>query len=62
MSSISNLPNELILNILGNVANEDIDSFTSSCSAIRNLATDIMLKHHIRKKKYSKIVYGDPTM
>ena len=52
-------PNEVVLGIISFTANADLDNFTSTCTAVRNLAAGALSKHQKRKRVYSAVTYGD---
>ncbi|KAL8748763.1 MAG: hypothetical protein Q9184_007101, partial [Pyrenodesmia sp. 2 TL-2023] len=58
--SILDLPNEILLQIISQTSNADLDSLTSTCRLVRNLAHDVLRDHRARKKAYTSIAYRDP--
>ncbi len=58
--SILCLPNEVLLHIIEGIPNADLDSFTSSCKLLHNLAYNVLRDHQMRKRTYSSITYGNP--
>lgn len=57
--SLLGFPKEVVLRIISLTANADLDSFTLTCTAVRNLATGALCKHQERKIVYSALTYGD---
>ncbi|MCJ1377154.1 hypothetical protein MMC17_000246 [Xylographa soralifera] len=60
ISSLLELPNEVLLLIVSVTANADLDNLTSSCKVVRALASNALSKHQERKRLYAKVMYGDP--
>lgn len=55
MAQLLDLANELLLAIIGVVRVEDIEAFTISNKRIHSLSQDVLQKHRVMKKKYSKV-------
>lgn len=55
MAQILDLPNELLLDIVGVIRVEDIEAFTSCNKHIFSLSQNVLQKHRAMKKKYSKV-------
>ncbi|KAL8931151.1 MAG: hypothetical protein Q9208_000255 [Pyrenodesmia sp. 3 TL-2023] len=58
--SMLDLPNEVLLYIIGQTSNTDLDNLTSTCKLVCNLAHDVLRDHRARKKAYNSITYCDP--
>ncbi|KAL8794055.1 MAG: hypothetical protein Q9195_003355 [Heterodermia aff. obscurata] len=56
------LPNEVLLTIIDHIPNADLDSFTSTCKLVRNVAAHALYQHEQRKRRYRHITYGDPDV
>ena len=55
MAQILDLPNELLLGIIGVIRVEDIEAFASCNKRIFSLSQNVLQKHRAMKKKYSKV-------
>ncbi len=62
MAQILDLPNELLLDIVGVIGVEDIEAFTSCNKRILSLSQNVLQKHRAMKKKYSNVRLTDSNL
>ena len=61
MGRLTDMPNEITLMIIRLVLPDDIESFTSTCAQIYNVAIEDLGKHRTLKRKHGVYRYRDPS-
>lgn len=60
MARLSDLPNEITLMIIQLVLPDDVESFTSTCQQMYNLAGEELERHRCLKQKHAVYRFSDP--